>query len=227
MEGPKCQSACSPLVFNLVWLESFTGKVFFFFFVSLAIPWFGLLCRISSLRLSSGHSSPVLTLRTNDAAHTSLSSPNLLVVDTNIWAPSPLLAAVTRIFFGVFVVLCLCPTDSPVKGFPILWKLLFLHDSPPRTGLHPYIFCLCFHLLYFCPISFQRDWAAFLGAWCPLPGFRVCFVEVAWYSNDLYMNLWGRKWSPHSIPSPSWEPPLSRSVEQPMFFFVFLFLFYF
>ena len=48
--------------------------------------------------------------------------------------------------------------------------------------------------------SFQREWAAFLGSWCPLPAFRSCFVEVAQHSNDPLMNLRGRKWSPHPIP---------------------------
>ena len=43
-------------------LEPFTGKVLFLFFSSLAISQFGLLSHISSLRLSSEHSCPVLTL---------------------------------------------------------------------------------------------------------------------------------------------------------------------
>ena len=55
----------------------------------------------------------------------------------------------------------------------------------------------------FCSTSFRREWAAFLGAWCPLPVFRSCFVEVSQRSNDLLINLWGRKWSPHPIPPPS------------------------
>ena len=29
------------------------------------------------------------------------------------------------------------PTDPPVRGFPTVWKLLFLHDSLARTGLRP------------------------------------------------------------------------------------------
>ena len=37
----------------------------------------------------------------------------------------------------------------------------------------------------FCPTSFQREWAAFLGAWCPLPALRSCFVEVGQRSNDI------------------------------------------
>ena len=56
-----------------------------------------------------------------------------------------------------------------------------------------------------CPTSFGREWAAFLGAWCPLPALRSCFVEVAQRSNDLLMNLWERKWSPRPIPWPSWD----------------------
>ena len=60
----------------------------------------------------------------------------------------------------------------------------------------------------FCPTSFRREWAAFLGAWCPLPAFRSCFMEVAQHSNDLLMNLWGTKWFPHPIPLPSWVETL-------------------
>ena len=52
----------------------------------------------------------------------------------------------------------------------------------------------------FCHTSFQRNWAVFLGAWCPLSAFRSCFVEVVQHSNDLLMNSWGRKWSPRPIP---------------------------
>ena len=55
----------------------------------------------------------------------------------------------------------------------------------------------------FCPTSFWREWAAFLGAWCPLLVFRSCFVEVDQHSNDFLMNLWGRKWSPRPISPPS------------------------
>ena len=46
----------------------------------IAIPQSGLLAQVSSLRLPSGHSGPVLTL--SNAARTSLPSPGLLVADT-------------------------------------------------------------------------------------------------------------------------------------------------
>ena len=57
----------------------------------------------------------------------------------------------------------------------------------------------------FYPISFWIHWASFLGAWCPPTAFRRYFAKVVQHSNDLLMNLWGRKWSPHPIPPTSWN----------------------
>ena len=54
-------------------LELFLGK--FSFFILSGDPTVWLLSHVSPLRLSSGHSRPVLTLSTNDAARASLSSP--------------------------------------------------------------------------------------------------------------------------------------------------------
>ena len=89
---------------HYVVLESFSGKVlffFFFFFWFLVIPQFWLLCHISSLRLSSWHSSPVLTVRT------SLPRPHLQMADMNIWATYPLVVVVRRVF-SVCVCVCVC-----------------------------------------------------------------------------------------------------------------------
>ena len=72
--GASPQLASSPLVFaqsfilsvgqvvpySFLWESSVS--LFFFFFSSVAIPQFGLLSHVSSLRLSSGHSGTVLTL---------------------------------------------------------------------------------------------------------------------------------------------------------------------
>ena len=108
--------ASSPLVFAqsfAAWqclrLELFTEKFslsrfrlfFFSLSLSLAIPRFGLLSHISSLRLSSGHSDLVLTL--NNAAHASLFSPCLLVTDASIWPTSLLGVAVRRIICGFYL----------------------------------------------------------------------------------------------------------------------------
>ena len=61
-------------------LELLMGKFslsLFFFLLSLWLPQFGLLSQVSSFRLSSGHSGPVLTL--NNVAHVSMFSPRFPV----------------------------------------------------------------------------------------------------------------------------------------------------
>ena len=94
-------------------LEPFMGK-FSYFFSSLAIPQFGLLSHINSLRLSSGHSGPVLTLRTNDATHTSLSSPCSLVAEATIGLLRELGIVVRHLFCGLFFFLpVMLPSEIP------------------------------------------------------------------------------------------------------------------
>ena len=80
---------------------------------------------------------------------------------------------------------------------------------PPQDGSLSLTLFSLFLSFIFCPTSFWREWAAFLGPWCPPPEFRSCFVEVSQHSNEklVLMNLWGRKWSPHPIPPPSWNRP--------------------
>ena len=93
-------------------LEPFTGKFFFFFSfsisLSLEIPRFGLLYHVSSLRLFSGHLSLVLTLRSDDAACTSLPRPCSLVTVVSFWANSPLEVVVRHIFCVFFFFSWLC-----------------------------------------------------------------------------------------------------------------------
>ena len=182
----------------------------FFFPLSLAVLWFGLISHVSSFRLPSGHSGLVLTL--SNAALSSLVSPRLLVMDARVWATSLLGVAVRLVICG-FIYLFFPPGyvalwDSKTPHWPagerVSWwletSLLWLPSwdrSPSLTLLSLFLSFL------FCPTSFWRQWAAFLGAWCPLPAFRSCSVEFAQRSNVLSMNLWGRKWSPHPIPPPS------------------------
>ena len=48
-------------------------------------------------------------------------------------------------------------TDSAVRVFPGVWKLLSFKDSLPRTQLPPYLFCLFFCLLYFFLPLFENN----------------------------------------------------------------------
>ena len=184
----------------------------FLFLVSLSISQFGLLCHIRSLRSSSGHSNPVLPLRTDDATHISLPIPQMLVVDVSLWAASLLAFVVGHIFCSPLPPVMLpseipkLPTEIPGE-FPTVWKLLLLHDPLPRMGLLSLNRLSLFSYFVFCHTSFQRDWAAFLDAWCSSPAFRSCFVEVAQHSNDLLMNFLGKSGLPvllcHHLGTPS------------------------
>ena len=140
------------------------------FFLSLAVPQFGLLSHISSLRLPSGHSGLVPNI--NSAARTSLFIPHLLVVDANVWATSRLRVSVRRIISGFYLFIFFLPvmlpseipklpTDLPVKGFPGVWKLLFYNSVWDRSSS---LILLSLSLSFiFCPTSLRRQWVAFLG----------------------------------------------------------------
>ena len=103
-------------------------------------------------------------------------------------------------------------TDSPVRVFLCVWKFLSFFKTPFLGRISvPTSFVSLFLFYIFFPISFRRQWGAFLGAWCPLLAFRSYFVEFTQCSNVLLMNLLGRKWSPCRIPLPSSANPPKAS----------------
>ena len=178
----------------------------------IAIPQSGLLAQVSSLRLPSGHSGPVLTL--SNAARASLPSPRLLVAGAgvcaalhwgsyrwacNLWGliiylfclPVMLPSVVRRLTRLGSESVSWCLETSPFLRLPSL-------DGAPSLPLLSLFLSFIFFLT-----SFPRQWAAFLRVWCPLPAFRSCLVEFTQRLNVLLMNLWGRKWSSRPIPLPS------------------------
>ena len=94
------------------------------------------------------------------------------------------------------------PQTPQWECFLMLGNSLFLR-LPSQDGAPSLPRLSLFLSFIFFLTSFWRQWAAFLGAWCPLPAFRICFVEFTQCLNVLLMNLWGRKWSPSPIPLPS------------------------
>ena len=140
-------------------------------------------------------------------------SSHLLVGDASVWATSLLGVVVRRIICGLYLFIfppsyvALWDSKTPhrpagervswcLETSPLLW-LLPQDISPSLTLLSVFLSSIL------CPTSFQRQWTAFLGTWCPLPTFRSCFVEFTQHSNVLSMNLWGRKCSPCPIPPSS------------------------
>ena len=71
------------------------------FSLSLAVPQFKLVTHKSSLRLSSGHSGPVLTL--SNAACSSPFHPHLLVVDVCVWGTFLLGVAFRHVICGLYL----------------------------------------------------------------------------------------------------------------------------
>ena len=98
-------------------------------------------------------------------------------------------------------------TGLAVRVFPGIWKRFSFLRLPSWDGARSLPLLSLFLSFIFFPTSLQRQWAAFLGAWCPLPAFRSCFVEFTQRSNVLFMNLLGRKWSPRPIALPSKDRP--------------------
>ena len=102
-------------------------------FLGVAIQGSGLLFQVNSLRLPSGHAGPVLIL--SNAAHASLPSPRLLVAGAGVCAASPLgelplgtqSVGFNYLFFLPVMLPSVVPrlaTDSAVRMFPGVWKLL-------------------------------------------------------------------------------------------------------
>ena len=96
--------ASSSLEFLSPFVLQTAGSVFGlvnFLSLSLAIPQFKLLSHISSLRLPSGHSGPVLTL--SNAARSSPFRPHLLGANASIWGTFPLGVAFRHVICGFYL----------------------------------------------------------------------------------------------------------------------------
>ena len=124
-----------------------------------------MLSHISSLRLPSGHSGPVLTL--NNVAHSSPFSPQLLVADVSIWGTSLLGVALRHIICGFYlfifppgyVALQDLKTSLRPTGERVSWCLETspLLRLPSQDGSPSLTLCLSFYLLYFVLPPFEDN----------------------------------------------------------------------
>ena len=109
----------------------------------------------------------------SNAAHTSLFSPRLLVADASVWDTSLLGVAIRHVIreFYLFFLQVMLPSEIPrlttdplVRVFPGVSKLLSFLRLPSRDGSPSLTLLPLFLSFIFSPTSFQREWAAFLGA---------------------------------------------------------------
>ena len=80
------------------------------------------------------------------------------------WARNLWVLIIYLFFFPVMLpsVVPRLATDSAVRVFPGVWKLLSFLRLPSRDG--PYLFCLSFYLLYFVLLPFEDNGLPF---WVP------------------------------------------------------------
>ena len=72
--------------------------------------------------------------------------------------------------------------------FLVFGNFSLFKTALPGWSSIPTSFASFFLYFIFFPTSFWRQWAVFLGVWCPPPEFRSCFVEFTQPLNVLLMN---------------------------------------
>ena len=91
-------------------------------------------------------------------------------------------------------------TDSPVRVFPGVWKLLCFLRLPFQDR-SPSLPLLSFYLLHFFLPPFEDNGLLFWDSDVLCQHSEVILWNLL--SVQTLMNLWGKKWSPHPIPPPS------------------------
>ena len=149
--------------------------------------------------MSYGHSSAVLTLSMQPVPPCSAPGCSWRMPASGLLLYWELCLSTKFVGVGLFV--CLFPScyvalwDSKTPHRPTGERVSWCLETSPPSWLTPLDGSPSLTLLplfisfIFCPTSFQREWAGFLGAWCPPPTFRSHFVEFAQCPNDLLMNL--------------------------------------
>ena len=142
-------------------------------FCVVAIPQSGMLAQVSSLWLHLQCSSPILEKHCSPClpAQPLLASgrcrcQHCFSAGSHHWAGNLWLLIIY--LFSLPVVLPSevprLATDSPVRVFPGVWKLPSFLRLPSRDGSLSLPLLSIFLSFIFFPTSFQRQWAAFLGA---------------------------------------------------------------
>ena len=113
---------------------------------------------------------PVLTL--SNAVSSSPFRPLLLLAGAGVWGTFLLGVAFRHVICGRYLFFLpvrlpskiqKLPPDPPVRGFPGVWKFPLLRLPSQDGSLSLALLCL-FLSFIFCPTSFRRQWAAFLGS---------------------------------------------------------------
>ena len=144
------------------------------------IPQFRLLCNISSLRLSSWHSSPVLTKSTSDTAHASLPRPHLQVSEVSSWATFLLVVAV-RWVFSVCVCVCVClhaRTHAYMCACFLIYFVLWNSKAPHRHACDSVSYCVEISPPSWLPLQYASPSLNLLSLFLSFVSFLPPFEEI-------------------------------------------------
>ena len=142
----------------------------------MVIPQFALLSHVSSFRLSSGRSGLALTLSMQPAPSCPAPARWWRMRASGLSLCWELRLGVYSVgfFVVVFPPSYVALWDSKTPHRPTCERISHCSETSPSLTI-----LSLFLSFIFCPTSFQRERAAFPGAWFPLSVFRSCFVEVA------------------------------------------------
>ena len=151
-----------------------------------AIPQSVLLSQVSLFRLPSGHSGPVLTL--SNAARASLPSSRLLVADAGVCTASPPGVTLAHNMWVLIIYLFFLPvilpsevpklaTDSAVRVFPGVWKLLFFKTPFPGWSSVPTSFVSLF-VFYIFSYLLSKTMGCFSGCLMSSAGIQKLFCGI-------------------------------------------------
>ena len=180
---------------------------------SFAVPQFKLVTHKSSLRLSSGHSGPVLTL--SNAASSSPFRPHLLVADAGVWGTFLLGVVFRHVICGFYLFFPSqsgCPPkfknfapDLPVRGFPGVWKLPLLR-LPSQDG-SPSLALLSLFFFYILSYLLSKTVGCFSELLMTSVSDQELFCEVCFAFNCSFHEFVGEKVVSPSYSSAILAPP--------------------
>ena len=129
----------------------------------------------------------------------------------SVWATSPLGVVVRLVICGVylfFFLLVMLPSEIPKLTTDLPVRVSWCLETSPPLRLPPWdesmsLTLLSLFIFYILSYLLLKTMGCPSGYLVSSTSIQKLFCGIFSCSNDVLMNLWGRKWSPRLIPPPS------------------------